>query len=685
MENGRLNPELLLRSANRAGLRCEIVKRKLRKLPSSVLPAILFLKGNRAGVLEPDSESKNGVRLVVPNDEGATFHAADILKKQYSGFVILIHPSNSHSVPVATRPEFATPETRRWWFWRTMWRFRNYYLQLLPGSLLVNFFALAMPFFVMIVYDRVVPNNAEETLWVLATGVATVFVFEYLTRLLRGYILERAGKEIDQVLSSSLYEQILAMEMKARPSSAGGLSGRTKAYEVLREFFMSASILALADVPFGLLMIAVIFFIGGPVGWVLVLTSALAILAGFAIQAPLRKSVLDTTNSNIERQAFLSESINGLECVKSSNAEGALQKKMERMMHESSGQQVKSHWYALLGNSTTTFLIHLTTVGIIVVSVYRVHNGDMSMGAMIACVLLGARAMTPLAMVAGLMTRFQQAMESLRGLNQVMRLPRETGDGRQFIQRTSYHPHFELKKVSFSYPGQQKPALKEISLTIKPGERIALLGRIGSGKSTLLRILAKLYDPSEGIILLDGIELHQYHPSTLRRGIGYLPQDPTLFTGSLRENILLGLPAESDSTVWSAAHIAGLDGTINGHPMGLHLPVGERGVLLSGGQRQAVALARALAGAPRTLLLDEPTAAMDLQSEKHVIENLKTYLDETEERGLVLVTHKLSMLEMVDRIIVIESGQILTDGSRDEVLSNLRNPAHTNRRAVRSR
>ncbi len=674
LENGRLTPELLLRSAHRAGLRCEIVKRRLKKLPSSVLPAILLLKNNRAGILEPDSGSKDGVQLVIPNDEGATFHAARTLKHEYAGFTILVRPGGSKSAPVATRPEFATPEKRRWWFWRTMWSFRNYYIQLLPGSLLVNFFALAMPFFIMIVYDRVVPNNAEETLWVLAIGVATVFIFEYLTRLLRGHIVERAGREIDQVLSSSLYEQILAMEMQARPASAGNLTGRAKAYEVLREFFMSASMLALADVPFGLLMIAVIFFIGGPVGWVLVLTSTLAILMGCLIQAPLRKSVLETTNSNVERQAFVAETINGLESVKGSNAEGALQQRMERMMQDSAAQQVRSHWFALLGSSTTTFLIHLTTVGVIVVSVYRVHAGEMSMGAMIACVLLAARAMAPLAMVAGLMTRLQQALESLRGLNQVMRLPRETGDGRQFLQRSSFHPNFELKNVQFAYPEQQIPAIKDLSLAIRPGERIAILGRIGSGKSTLLRLLAKLYDPSDGTILLDEIELHQYHPSTLRRGLGYLPQDPTLFYGTLRENILLGHPAESDSVVWDAARVAGLESTINSHPMGVHLPVGERGVLLSGGQRQAVALARALVGSPQTLLLDEPTAAMDLHAEKHVITKLKTYLDETEERGLVMVTHKLSMLEMVDRIVVIEAGQIVTDGTREEVLQNLRNP-----------
>jgi ATP-binding cassette subfamily C protein LapB len=435
---------------------------------------------------------------------------------------------------------------------------------------------------------------------------------------------------------------------------------------------MSASILALADLPFGLLMIAVIFFIGGPVGWILVITASAAIAIGLLNQVPLRQAVKNSTTSNVERQAFISETINGLESVKGCHAEGKLQHRLESMMHEASANEVRSHWLSILGTSTTSFLIHLTTIAVVVVSVFRIQAGEMSMGGMIACVMLGARSLAPLAMVAGLMTRLQQSLEALRGLNEVMSQPRETDAERQFVKRDRFQVHYRLQDVALSYPGQVNPALQELNLEIEPGERIGILGRIGSGKSSLLRLLAKLYEPNSGTILLDGIELRQYHPAALRRVVGYLPQNPTLFNGSIRDNILLGAQAVGDEAVLAAARMAGLEGMINQQVDGVHHQVGERGRLLSGGQRQAVALARALVTQPRCLLLDEPTASMDPQSERNIIQALKRYLDHSAERSLILTSHKQSMLELVDRLVVIDSSRVVADGKKEEVLKELR-------------
>lgn len=671
-DGNRLNPTNLLRAARRTGLAGKVVKRKINKISSDLSPVLLLLKNGGAAVLEP---GESPARLFIPGEDGRDEEVGlEYLNSEYCGYAIFFQPVSQESATPgsSTRLEFDTPKDRHLWFWKTVWRFRSYYSQLLPGSLLINLFAVAMPFFIMMVYDRVVPNDAVETLWVLAFGVAVVFTFEFLIRLVRGAILEKAGKEIDQVLASALFEQLLAMEMKVRPSSAGVLSGRMKSYETLREFFMSASMLALVDLPFGLLMMLVIFYIGGPVGWVLVTAAATAIIIELLIQGPLRRSVANSVSSGIERQAFISETINAMETVKGSNSEGFFQKRLERMMHQASGSEVRSHWYGLLGNSTTAFLIHLTTVAVVVFSVYRVHSGEMTMGAMIACVMLGSRCMAPVSMVTGLMTRMQHAFEALRSLNGVMKLPRETADGKTFIRKKKVNNQYTLRSVSARYPEQAQPALDKVSLELAPGERVAILGRMGSGKSTLLRILAKLYEIEEGEILLDGVDIAQYHPAAVRSVAGYLPQDAAVFEGTLRDNLTMGSTDIDDSDLYYALRIAGLEEMVQQHPKGINMPVGERGIMLSGGQRQAVTLARALVSRPKMLLLDEPTASMDLQSERKVKAAIDTYLKEDESRSLVMVTHKMSMLDFIDRIIVIEKGSVVADGDRDTVLESMR-------------
>ena len=364
-----------------------------------------------------------------------------------------------------------------------------------------------MPLFIMSVYDRVVPNDAEDTLWVLAIGAATVFGFEYLMRLLRGYLLNRTGKRLDGVLASALFDHLMAMEMRARPLSSGLLASKARAYEALREFFTSASLVTLVDVPFALLMIALIFYLAGPVGWIPLGAAVLALLFGLLMQVPLRRAVTEAYQGGLERQSFLTETVFGMETVKGGNAQGAFQRRMENMIREASEKEVRSHWYSLLGTSTTTFILHLTTIAVVIGCVYQIYLGDMTLGGVVAAVILTSRAMTPLTMVTGLMTRLQQTLTSLRGLNQLMTLPREYGGGRHFTERERVRPEFQLEKVTVRYPDQPAPALDEISLTIEPGERIAIIGRVGSGKSTLLRVLAKLYEPESGEVMLDGLEL----------------------------------------------------------------------------------------------------------------------------------------------------------------------------------
>ncbi|CAN5845936.1 type I secretion system permease/ATPase [soil metagenome] len=674
LQGGRLTPPLFLRAARRAGFRVRFCKRSLRKMPASILPAIAFLKGNRALVIEKAGSGENGTTAFVPDDNGSILSGEELrslIKHEHSGYVALLHPAGDHPQEAGIHPEFATPASRRWWFWWTMWQFRHYYLRLLPASLLVNVFALVTPFFIMMVYDRVVPHHSHETLFVLAVGVLLVGLFDYIIRLVRGHVLESAGREMDMVLASTLYEQVLALEMRARPASPGVLAARTKAYEILREFFMSAAMLAMTDVPFALMMIGVTFFIGGSIGWILVVAAIASILVECIVQIPLRRAVIDSAESGMNRQAFISETINGMESVKAAHAEGALQHRLETMISESSEQDTRSHWYSLVGTSSTVALIQLTTVAIVVASVFLVQEGVMSQGGMIACVMLGARALNPLIMVAGLMTRLQQALQALRGLNAVMAMPRETGDGRQFLQRHIIKTHYQLQHASVTYPSQNHPALEKVSLEIRPGERIGVLGRIGSGKSTLLRLLAKLYEPTEGQVLLDGVDIVQYHPAAIRRQIGYLPQDATIFSGTLRENVVLGCEDATDEQVLTAIRLAGLEPFIQQNDRGLHALVGERGVLLSGGQRKSLALARSLVSEPQLLLLDEPSSSMDPETEKKFIQGLKDYLQADVSRTLLMTTHKLNMLGLVDRVILLDAGRVIADGPRDSILERL--------------
>ncbi len=670
----RLSPDLLLRAAQRAGFRGTVVKRNLKDIPRAVLPAILLLKGEKAGVLMPVSGADGSypVEFLLAHPDGELTQApADLLKSDYSGYTILLRPEEKIGSAKIGIPSATTVKDPSKWFWQTLWRFRTDYVRLLPASLLVNLFALAMPAFSMLVYDRVVPNNAIETLFVLASGVTLIFVFEFVLRLMRGRFIERGGRELDMVLASELFAQILALQMKARPASSGTLAARSRAYETLREFFISAALLALVDVPFALLMIGVVFMIGGPIGWILVAAVVLVLVFEAIIQAPLKKSVAESSESGVERMAFMGEAINALESVKAVNAEGALQHRFEQMVATSSRKNGRSHWYSLLGSSTTKALINLTSVGVVVMAAFQIQDHTMTMGGMIACTMLASRCMTPLAMVAGLMTRFQQTLDSLKSLNGIMALPRETGAGQKFIQRRPVHLNYHLDKVCVSYPGQLVPALKEVSLDIKEGERIAVLGRMGSGKSTLLRLLAKLYEPTSGQVLLDGIDLSQYHPAVVRTEVGYLPQDGSILHGTIRDNIALGMEQVSDEQIMEAVRMAGLEDFVAANPQGLHAPVGERGCLLSGGQRHAIILARTLLRRPKLLILDEPASNMDMHAEQQFLNSLNTYLKADPRRSLIVASHKTSTLALVKRIVVLHEGRVYRDGGAEAVLKDL--------------
>jgi ATP-binding cassette subfamily C protein LapB len=662
--DNKLSPKLFSRAAERAGLSSKIVKRPLEKISNLVLPAVLLLNDDSACVLLEVTASS--ARVIFPETgEGEANITVDELKQQYSGYSIFIKPV--HHFDQRTK-QTDIPRAGHW-FWGTISRFWPIYTEVFMASILVNSFALASPLFVMNVYDRVVPNHAIETLWVLAIGVVIVFVFDLLLRTLRGYFIDVAGKKADVILSATIFEKVLGIKMASRSNSVGSFANNMHEFESFREFFTSATLTTLIDLPFTFLFIFVIWTISGELAYVPLLAIPLVIIVSLIIQIPLRKTVNELFRHSGQKSAMLIESLTGLETIKSIGAESPIQRKWEQTIGFISKHSQRARVLSAMAVNFTTFIQQMATVCVVVFGVYMITEGDITMGALIASTILTGRALAPLGLVASALTRYHQSKAALTSLNKLMDLPVERPTGREFLHRPDFKGGVEFKKVSFRYPEQPIDALSEISFKIQPGEKVAFIGKIGSGKSSIEKLILGLYEPSEGSILLDGTDIRQIDPVDLRRNVGYAPQDVTLFFGSIRENIALGKPFADDAAILKAAEVAGVSSFVNRHPSGFDMPVGERGEGLSGGQRQSVTVARALLLDPPVLVLDEPTNAMDNSTE----EQFKRRFAETlGDKTLLLVTHKASLLSLVDRIIVLDQSRIVADGPREQILTALK-------------
>jgi ATP-binding cassette subfamily C protein LapB len=520
----------------------------------------------------------------------------------------------------------------------------------------------------MNVYDRVVPNNAVDTLWVLAIGVVTVYSFDVIIRAMRGYFIDLAGKRADIHLSSLLFEKVLGIRMEARPESVGAFANNLSEFESVRNFITSATITTLIDLPFVVLFVAIIALVGGKLALVPLVGIPLILIYGLFIQLPLRSAVEQSIRGSAEKQATLIESLVGLEAIKSQGAEGAMQRKWEDSVAYISSWSVKARLLSSSVVNAAVFIQQLTTVGVVAFGVYLIGEGELSLGGLIASVILAGRALAPMAQVANIATHYHQAKAALHTLDRLMSLPTERQELHDFVHRSGYFGRVEFDGVSFQYPGQKLDSLKDVTLTIEPGERVAILGPVGSGKSTLEKLIMGLYAPISGSVRIDGIDIRQLDPAELRRNIGYVPQDISLFYGSVRDNIVFGAPYVSDETMLKAAKLAGVSSLVDPHPQGFDMPVGERGERLSGGQRQSIGLARAVLLNPPIMLLDEPTNSMDGTTEEAVIGRLEAYL---RGRTVVLVTHRPSLLELVDRIIVLDRGRVVLDGPKNSVLERL--------------
>ncbi len=666
LDNLRLMPSLFERAAARIDFTSKILHRSLESLDSALLPAILLLEDEHACLLVGWSVDGEQARVIYPelNDAVVEIERQE-LKQKYSGRVIFARPRfrfDERTPAVKHRAKIND-------FWQLMRENMSLYRDVLVAALFINMFALVMPVFTMNIYDRVVPNYALETLWILSLGVAIVVIADFLLRTMRSYFLDLASKRVDIKMSAGIMEQVLGLRLEAKPLSVGSFAANLRSFENVRDFITSASMTAVIDLPFTLLFMLVIFWIAGPMVLPLLVGVSLVLLYALTTQHKMEELTETTFRASAQKNATLVESLVGLDTIKAMGAEGIMQRRWESASVFLARISIQLRLLASSSSHVVMWVQQWVAVAVIIVGVYLIAAGELSMGGLIACSMLTSRAIAPLGSVVSVLTQYHQAKTAYYSLNDVMDKPVERSADTRFLSRQKLQGRLEFRNVSFCYPETDNPVLRDVSFTVEPGQHVAILGRIGSGKSSLQKLILGLYQPTEGKVLVDGVDLRQLDPADLRQQVGYVPQEAVLFYGSLRENLVLVRPQADDEAVVRAAEFAGLTEFVNNHPQGFDMTVGERGDTLSGGQRKAVSLARAVIHDPSMLLLDEPTGSMDHSTEAWVTKQLATY---TENKTMVMVTHRTSLLSLADRIIVIDSGQIVADGPRDTVVEALR-------------
>jgi ATP-binding cassette subfamily C protein LapB len=628
------------------------------------LPAVLLMKDNRACVVTDRNAS--GVWTVIQPDSGAGEAQLTTaqLAADYSGYVIFSRPAFKFD---ARSQEDSIPRPQHW-FWGVLQHAWPLYSEVLIASFLLNVFALIIPLFSMNVYDRVVPNQAFETLWVLAIGVMIVAVFDFIMKGLRSYFLDIAGKQVDTILSAAIFEKILGLRASARSGSVGGMASTLHEFDGFRDFITSATITTLIDIPFVVLYIIAVVWLGG---WMIVVPLvAIPIMVGLSLvlQKPLEAHLKKSMAISSQKNSVLIETLTGIETIKAMAAESPVQRKWEHIIGESGRLAINTKLFSTTIINLTSLIQQLANIAVIIFGVYLIADRSLSVGGLIACTTLVSRILTPFAQIASLITRYYQTIQALRGVDNIMSKPVERPPGKNFVHRPGFRGEIEFRDVVFNYPGQEIPALNKVSFKINAGERVGVIGRIGSGKTTIEKLLLGLYQPNEGSVWIDGVDLQQIDPADLRHSVGHVPQDVTLFFGNVRENIALGAPYVDDAAILRAAEIAGVSEFVLRHPKGFDMQVGERGEGLSGGQRQSISIARSLLLDPPILIMDEPSNSLDNRSEEAFKARLGAHL---RNQTLILVTHRASLLTLVNRLIVMDNGRIIADGPKEQVLEAL--------------
>lgn len=650
--------------AHKNGLLAAWSRVRLSEIPAYVLPVLMPLRDGRACVLRSIQDKEATVWWAEMGMEDQRIALSELQALARPEVLALKLPPTRHDQTLAPMQGSAFN-----WFWGTLWRFRGFYVESMLATVVANILTLASVFFTMNVYDRVVPTGAYTSLWTLAIGTTVAIVLEFIMRWLKARLVDLGGKKADLAINATLLREIMSIRLEHRPQSVGIFASSMRDFESLRDFFSSASLVLLADMPFVLMFLALIAMVGGPLVWIPALAVPMLIIMGLVSQKPLMTAMRQNMKESGDKQSVLVESVLNLEMLKAHNAESYLQRRWElsNLAGSDSYKRIRSLTNWIMG--FTTALQQLVTVGMVVAGVYMIHANQLTLGGLIASVILSGRALSPLASVMSLASRYQQASSSLETLDGLMKRPRDRTHGRNYLIPETIHGGLEAEAVEFAYPGEHKiPVIKKLSIRIAPGEKIAMLGRVGSGKTTLLRLMAGLYAPVAGSIRLDGVDLQQIEPTEVRSRMGYVGQDPQLFMGTVRDNLVLADSWISDVKIVEVLKTLNIYDIVANHPLGLDMPVTEAGGGLSGGQRQLLSIARMMLRNPQLVFMDEPTANMDQNTEARIILVLKEWL---RGRTLLMSTHRPQLLEWVDAIAVIDSGQCVALGPKQEMIDKL--------------
>lgn len=661
--DGRLPLHQLEPALEVLGLNC--FPAEVRRLPrrATSYPAVIALADGAVAVIH----ELNGSDALTwrPGLADARWEPLNALEDEATGWIATVHGD-----PTALR-EAGQPwdvAARGHWFWSEIVKFRHRFRWVWISTLLVNVLALALPLFSMNVYDRVIPNRTQETLWVLAIGVLVAFALDYALRRARSAVLDDLGRELDLKLSQKIYAKILSAPLADRKGHTGNLVARVSEYGVVREFYGSTTVMLVVDMIFLFLFVALIAWIAGWLALVPLIAMAIMALIGLRLRNQVIDAAREAQADHGLQQTLLVESISGLETLKSVAGEGAMMGRWRRLFELGSHSQQRLKDVSTTAISLASTFQQVSNIALIVGGYYLFDAGKITMGAIIAIVMLSSRSLQPAAQLAFLLTRGQQAQQTLDSIQKLWEADDERRMGSASLTPTVRSANIRLEGLEFGYPGASVPSLKDINLTIRPGEKVAIIGRVASGKSTLGRILCGLYQPSNGAMLIDGIDSRQYRPQDLREAFRFVGQDASLFSGTIKDNLALGAGPVADERLIEALREVGADQFLSQDSGGFDRGVGEAGSQLSGGQRSFLALARALVRPSRLLFLDEPTGAMDMQSEKLFVERLSQSL--TPDQTLVISTHRPALFAICDRLIVLDKGQIVADGPKDEIVKS---------------
>lgn len=664
LEDFNGNP-LFVSMAKKVGFKSKLATTKLSNISNLMLPCIAILNDDSSAIIEEiDFENKKVKIRTTLEDNFSDQLDFEKFEANFSNKVFLIKKDFVESV---NKTNILDNNNDDHWFFGIIKSNLKIYKDVIVASLVINIFVLFTPFYIMNIYDRVVPNFATETLWALSIGILVVYLFDISLKTIRAYYIDIVSKKIDVVVSSRIYEKILNMKLSAKPNYTGAFANNIKDFEQVKSFFSSSTIAVLVDLPFAVIFLVAIMYISGSIVLIPILFVCLLLLYSFFIKKPLHKSIEASNEAISLKNGILIESLNALETIKSLGASGHLRWKWEESTADISKKSMITKFLSNSITNVNSLLIQSATIFVVIVGVYQISENDLTLGGLIAAVILSSRAIAPMGQFASLISNYEQAKASYNMLDNIMKLPEEREKNKAAIHKEKIEGSFKISNLTFKY-NDDKKVLDNVSLEIKKGEKVAIIGKMGSGKSTILKLFMKLFDEYEGEIIVDGIELKQIENADIRKNFAYVSQESILFNGTLKENILYKYPNANDEVLVNATKKAQLLDFVNSHPHGFDLKVGERGDTLSGGQKKAISLARALVGEYSTLLLDEPTDSMDSRTEANLIKDLK---EEIKDKTVVIITHKNSMLELADRLIVMDNGKVLIDGKKEEVLNKL--------------